>query len=94
MTRAEQLAQKRRDLRMQCALQRQQLAHLASDIEARLVTTDRVIDVIAGVARNPLALIAVIAGTLMIGPWRMMKWASQGALLFKIGRRVQQWIGK
>ena len=94
MTRAEQLAEQRRHLQMRCALQRQELAHLANDIEARLVTADRVIDVASSIARNPIALIAVIAGTLILGPWRIMKWVSQGALLFNVARRVQELVAK
>jgi YqjK-like protein len=94
MTRAQELAQKRQRLQLQCALQRQELAHLANDIEARLVSTDRVIDVVSSVVRNPAALIAVIAGTLILGPWRIMKWVSQGAMLFNLAKRVQQWVAK
>ena len=94
MTRAQQLAQKRRHLQVQCALQRRHLAYLANDIEARLVTADRVIDVVSRIARNPIALIAVLAGTLIIGPWRITKWVSQGALIFKIAKRVQRLVAK
>jgi hypothetical protein len=94
MNRAAQLAQKRSDLQMRCALQRQQLAHLVGDIETRLVTTDRVIDVVSTLARNPIVLLSVIAGTIMLGPWRIMKWVSQGVLLFNIAKRVQQLAAK
>jgi hypothetical protein len=92
--RTEQLAQKRRDLQMQCALQRQQVAYLSDNIEARLTTVDRVLNVVSSIARNPLAMVGIVAGTMMLGPWRIMRWASQGVLLFKVARRVQHLLGK
>jgi hypothetical protein len=93
-TRAEELAEKRRDLQTRCALQRQEAAFFSNDIEARLVSADRVINVVSSIARNPVALIATIAGAMILGPWRIMRWASQGALLFKVVRKVQQLIAK
>jgi len=94
MTRVEQLAQKRHNLQMHCALQRQQLTQLVTDIESRLVTADRVLNVVSIVTRNPLAILAVVAGTVILRPWRIMKWATQGAMLFSIVRRAQQIFSK
>jgi len=94
MTRVEQLAQKRHDLQMECALQRQQLTHLVIDIESRLVTADRVLLVVSVVTRNPIAIMAVIAGTVFLRPWRLMKWATQGAMLLSLARRAQHIFAK
>jgi hypothetical protein len=94
MTRVEQLAQKRHDLQLQCALQRQELAHLVTDIESRLVTADRVLNVVSIVTRNPFAIIAAIAGTIFLRPWRILKYVTQGAMLFSVVRRVQQILVK
>jgi len=93
-SRARQLAQQRRDLQLRCALQRQELGHLSANIEAKLVVADRVIDVASGIAKNPLVLIAIIAGTMILGPWRIVRWVSQGALLFKTANVVRQLIAK
>jgi hypothetical protein len=94
MTRSEQLAQQRHDLQLQCALQRQQLSHLVIDIESRLVTADRVLNVVSIVTRNPVVILAATAGTLFLRPWRIMKWVTQGAMLFSVVRRAQQLFAK
>jgi hypothetical protein len=93
-SRAEQLALRRRALQLRCALQRQQIAFLSHDIERQLLTADRVINVVSTFARNPIALVATAAGVIMLGPWRILKWASQGVLLFKLARRIQQFAAK
>jgi predicted dithiol-disulfide oxidoreductase (DUF899 family) len=93
-SRAEQLAYQRRELQLRCALQRQQIAFLAQNIEGQLVTADRVFSVVSTVARSPLAILAVITGTMVLGPWRIFKWVSQGAVLFNLAKRVQHLIGK
>jgi hypothetical protein len=94
MTRVEQLEQKRHDLQLQCALQRQQLTHLVTDIESRLVTADRVLNVVSIVTRNPFVILAAIAGTVLLKPWRILKYVTQGAMLFGMVRRAQQMFAK
>jgi hypothetical protein len=94
MGRTEQLANKRHALRLQCASQRQQIAHLANDIESRLVTADRVLNVVSFFTRSPVAIVAVIAGTVLLRPWRLMKWATQGALLLGMAKRLKQLVAK
>lgn len=94
MTRSEQLAQQRHDLQLQCALQRQQLTHLVTDIESRLVTADRVLNVVSIVTRNPFVILAATVGTILLKPWRIMKWVTQGAMLFSVVRRAQQLFTK
>jgi YqjK-like protein len=91
---AKHLARKRYDLQMRCALQRQQLGHVGREIEARLATADRVIGFASAIAKQPIILIAAVAGTLILGPWRVLRWASHGALLFSAARKVQQLIAK
>ena len=91
---AKHLARKRRDLQVRCALQRQEMGHLGNQIEAQLATTDRVIGIASTVVKHPVILVAAFAGTMILGPWRIVKWVSQGALLFSMARRVQQLIGK
>jgi len=89
MTRAAQLIQKRQQLLLQSALQRQQLSFLNADIEARLATADRVVDVVTAVARNPAVAVGVVAGAMILGPWRIMKWVSRGALLFGVVNKLR-----
>ena len=94
--RIEHLAQKRCDLQLRCALQHQEVAELSAQIEAKLATADRVIEVVAGVAKNPLILIALSAGAMFIGPWRLLRWVSQGSLLFSLlfsgARKIHQLV--
>ncbi len=96
--RIEQLAQKRRDLQLRCAFQRQEVAQLTAQIEAKLVTADRVIEVVTGVAKSPLMLIAISAGAMFVGPWRLLRWVSQGSLLFSLlfsgARKIHQLVTK
>jgi hypothetical protein len=94
MSRALQLAQQRHNLQLRCALQRQEIAHLANDIEGRLVTADRVLNVVSFFTRSPIAIVAVIAGTVILRPWRLMKWATQGAMLLGMARRLKQLVAK
>ena len=94
ISRAEQLELQRRALQLRCALQRQQIARLAADIEGQLGTADRVISIVSNVARNPLALVATFTGLMVLGPWRIIKWVSQGALAFNLARRIQHLFAK
>jgi hypothetical protein len=91
---AKHLARKRRDLQVRCAMQRQEAGHLGSQIEAQLVIADRVIGIASIVTKRPVIVFAAIAGTLLLGPWRILRWASHGALLFTAARKVQQFIAK
>jgi hypothetical protein len=50
--------------------------------------------VVSTVARSPLAILALITGTMVLGPWRIVKWVSQGAVLFNLAKRVQHFVGK
>jgi len=91
MSRAEQLAVKRQALQLRCALQRQEVAFLTGAIESKLGNVDRVLDIAGGVVRNPVAVVAGIAGMVMLKPWRLMRWAGQGWLLFNLARKVKAW---
>jgi len=92
-SRAEQLALRRHILQMRCSLQRQEIAQLFANVESRLTGADRAADFVIRVVKNPLLLIAIAAGTVMIGPWRILRWVSQGAMLVRIARNFRRlWI--
>jgi hypothetical protein len=93
-SRAEQLAYKRRSLQLRCALQRQQVSFMTAAIEGQLGTADRVFSIASAVGKNPLFVVAALTGAMMIGPWRLLRWASQGALLFNVARKILRLIGK
>jgi len=92
--RTEQLAQRRKELQMRCALQRQEVAYLNAHVEAKLASADRVIGAVSTIARNPAALVGTIAFVLIAGPWRIMKWASQAMMVFKLATTVRQLVNK
>lgn len=92
--RADQLAERRRLLQLHCALQRSEVAHLVDDMEVRLAKADRVIAAVGVVARNPVLLLGGISAILILGPWRIARWLSQGAMLFGIVRRVRALVAK
>ncbi len=94
MTRSAQLAIKRRELQLRCALQRYEIAELSHDFEARLTGVGRVIDIAISVAKHPIAILAAFAGAIFIGPWRIIRWVSRGAMLFNVARQVQRLIAK
>jgi hypothetical protein len=91
--RPAELAQRRRDLRTRCELQRQQALFLCGHIESKLTAADHAVDVVTGIAKNPLLLVAAIAGTMILGPWRIMRWVGQGAMLYNVFRKVRALIG-
>jgi hypothetical protein len=83
-SRAQQLGAKKAELQTQCALQRQQLANLSAQVEARLSGADFALDLAFKAARNPIVLVAGIAGLLIIGPWRIMRWVGQAVTAYKL----------
>ena len=90
---ADQLAHKRRELQLRCDLQRHQIAQLGGDIEARLAGVDRVIRFARNIADRPILVVAAAAGALLLGPWRILRWASRGAVVYSAVRNVQRLLG-
>jgi hypothetical protein len=39
-------------------------------------------------------ILAATVGTILLKPWRIMKWVTQGAMLFSVVRRAQQLFTK
>lgn len=91
---AEQLARKRRSLQMRCEQQRQHVAHVTANIETRLSVVDRVVGATSSIVNRPLLILGGIAAVALIGRWRLLRWASHGAVLFATARKVQNLIAK
>jgi len=91
---AAQLARKRRNLQLQCEQQRHQVAKLTGNIETRLSIVDRVVGATSGIVNRPLLILGGIAAVGLIGRWRLLRWASHGAVLFATARKVQKLIAK
>lgn len=86
--RTESLARKRRALRAHCAVQRNELAYIADQVEARLEPVDRGINIVRYYATRPLVLTAGVALLAFLGPRRLLRWAGRSAFLVSTGSRV------
>ncbi len=86
------LAQRCRTLRAHCAIQREELAQTADQIEAGLEPVDRGINAVRRLARHPAMIVGGIALLTALGPKRMLRWAGRGVVLFTTGRRVLRLI--
>jgi hypothetical protein len=88
VSRADDLAAKRRALQLRCAVEREEIRYRHADVEAQLRTADRVIDVARGVVRHPLLIGAAVVGVAMIGPFNIVRWISQSMFLWTAVRRI------
>jgi len=76
-------------LRAQCAVQREALGETADDIERRLATVDRGVKVVRGLMRKPVLIVGAVALIAMLGPRRLIGWASRGAVMYSTARRIR-----
>jgi hypothetical protein len=79
--RTRELDQKCRQLQLRCAMQRQHFANEARRIELGFQSADRIAGAALRVMREPLVIVALIAGAIMIGPSRILRTLSRGLLL-------------
>ena len=83
-----QLSQRREALRARCAVQRHQLGESAAEIEEHLGGLDRGIHMVRTVARSPLFITGAISLLVLIGPRRILRWVTRGALAWSTSRRL------
>jgi hypothetical protein len=86
--RFDQLNAKHRDLRERGAVQRAHLAQTAEEIEGQLGKVDRGVSVVRRVARNPVLIVAGIAIVTLVGPRRLLSFASRALVFYSTARRV------
>jgi hypothetical protein len=77
---------------VRCAMERQLLADQSAQVERKLDTADRVLGVATLLTRNPLILAGGLAGLVVAGPWRLIRWATQGIVIVKIILRLRSWL--
>jgi hypothetical protein len=87
--RFNQLNSQHAHLRTQCAAQRERLGETADDIERRLASVDRGVKVARGLMRRPVLIVGAVALIALLGPRRLLGWASRGAVLYSTLRRVR-----
>ncbi|HEY8539374.1 MAG TPA: YqjK family protein [Steroidobacteraceae bacterium] len=86
--RERELAARRAALLAESAMQREQFTHLAHDLEMRLAGIDRGIRAARALAKKPIVIVGAIALIALIGPKRLLRFATRGAALIATGRRV------
>lgn len=92
--RLEDLASKRAALIAQSTSQRAHLKENIDDIETHLAGIDRGVEVARRILKHPLVLAGGIALFALIGPGKILRIASRGALLFSTGKRVMKLLGR
>jgi YqjK-like protein len=88
--RFNQLTAHHSNLRARCAIQRQQLGATADEIERHLGGIDRGVRFVRRVLRNPGIIIAAAALIAVLGPKRLLGWASRGAVLYSTVKRLRR----
>lgn len=86
--RFDQLTTHHSNLRARCALQRQHLAMTAHEIEQQLSGVDRGVTLVRNFARSPALVMGGVAIVALLGPKRLLRWASRGALFYTTARRL------
>jgi len=71
--RQRELAERRRALCAQSAIQREHLGRTVEDIESRLVGIDRGIEIARAVIKKPVVLAGAIGLIALIGPRRLLR---------------------
>lgn len=85
--RFNQLMARHSNLRLRSAVQRRQLGETMNEIEHHLSGVDRGIAVARRWVKNPAVLVGGVALVAMVGPRRLMRWASRGILVYSTAKR-------
>ena len=88
-----QLAAKHSNLRLRAAVQRSELGATMNDIEHQLSGLDRGIATATRVIKNPVVVIGGVALVAIIGPKRLMRWVTKGALVYSTAKRLMRLRG-
>ncbi len=84
-----QLAERRRQLVAQAAVQRTVLAHNMEPWRARLSLVDRGVAVLSYVRRHPILWVGASLLLAALRPGRVGRWLRHGLMLWQIGRRLR-----
>lgn len=85
--RFNQLAAKHSNLRLRAAVQRRELGTTMNEIEHTVSGLDRGIARATRVLKNPVVIVGGVALVAMVGPKRLMRWITKGALLYSTAKR-------
>jgi len=79
-SRTRELDLRREQLQLRCAMQRQHLAGEVHRIEKSLQTVDRVAGVTRRLFGEPIVIVGLVAGAVVVGPSRLLRTISRGLL--------------
>ena len=79
--RTRELDERCKQLQLRCAMQRQHLANETHRIESSLQTVDRVAGIARRVLSEPIVIVALAAGAVVVGPSRVLRTISRSLLL-------------
>ena len=82
------LAQRRAALREHCAIQRDHLARTVDQIETRLGSVDRGINLVRFYASRPAVIAGAVGLFTLLGPRKLVGWAGRGLVLLTAGARL------
>ena len=88
--RFNQLAAKHSNLRLRSAVQRRELGDTMHEIEHHLSGLDRGIGTVQRLIKNPAVIVGAVALVALVGPKRLVGWASRGALIYSTARRFMR----
>jgi hypothetical protein len=86
--RFDQLSGHHSNLLARCAVQRQQLAETAEEIEHELGRIDKGIEAVRRVLRSPAMIGGAIALVALVGPRRLVRWGTKGLMLYSTTRQL------
>jgi hypothetical protein len=86
--RFNQLAAKHSNLRLRASVQRRELGATMNEIEHQLSGIDRGLARATRVLRNPAVIVGGVAIVAMVGPKRLMRWITKGAVLYSTAKRL------
>lgn len=86
--RFNQLTARHRELRQRSEMQRSELGSISDDIEVRLGGVDRGVSTMRRFAHNPAVIVGALGVLALIGPRRILAYASRGALLWATARNL------
>lgn len=88
--RFNQLSAKHSKLRLRAAVQRRELGSTMNEVEHHLSGLDRGIGAAQRLIKHPVVLVGGVALVAVVGPKRLMRWATRGALIYSTARRFMR----
>jgi hypothetical protein len=86
--RFDQLSAHHSNLLARCAVQRRQLGESAEEIEHELGRVDRGLAAVRRVLRHPAMIGGAVAVVALVGPRRLLRWATRGLMWYSTARSL------